>query len=472
MFIMNSLSILLALVCHTHTAPITAFEHVTVIPMDRQRTLKDQTVIVTGDKITYVGSARRAQVPPLARRIDGTAKFLMPGLADMHVHLYTDDGFPREFAKDELAIMIANGVTTARLMNGSPFHLQYRKEMESTGLFGPSLLIASPQITGLVRQGEFNGFVVTTPEEARSAVQKAKEGGYDFIKLTEQVGPSVFDSVIDEAKKVGLKVSGHVDPRVGVERALAAGQQIEHIDGYMEAVVADDSPMKDSISDRNVGRMANWESIDHIDLNKIKRIAKLTARAGSYCDPTLNFWKLAYGFKPTEEEVKAWPDNRFIPAATREAMVRFRTKSRYWTNPPSEDRRKRWQSYRNMIVLEILKNGGKIMAGSDAPDASMVYGWSLHRELVRLVEAGLTPFQALEAATKNPAEWAEQFKQWGSVSVGKRADLVLLNANPLENITNTEKRVGVMVRGDWRTEEELQKQLDEIADRWSKAPQG
>ena len=448
---------------------VTAFEHVNVIPMDRERVLRDQTVVVRDGLISEVGDARRVRVPKGALRVDGRGKYLLPGLVDMHTHLFSDDDYvPDELGGDELALMLANGVTTIRLMIGTPEHLAMRREVEAGRLLGPTLYVASPQLAGRsYGGGVFNGRVVKTAEEARAAVRDFKAAGYDFIKLTTEITPEVYDAATAEAKASGIRVVGHVDVRVGLRRALAAGQQIEHLDSYMEAVLRDDAPSKASVSDVGVWRKRNWESLDYVDDRKVEEAARATARAGVYTCPTLTFFKLSFAVEPSEEEVRARPDYRFFPPALRES--RHAALKRFWTEPPTDERRRRYQGVRDRLVKAIHDAGGKIMAGSDTPELFLLYGFTLHRELRSLVEAGLSPYAALAAATRNPAEYLRALDRFGTVARGRRADLLLLDADPLEDITNTERRAGVMVRGRWLPESELRATRDRIAEKFQRA---
>ena len=444
-----------------------AFVNVNVIPMDRERVLRDQTVVVRDGRISQIGPASRTKAPEGALRIDGRGRYLMPGLFDMHTHLFSDDEFPDELADEELFIMLANGVTTARLMIGTPEHLTYREKIANGELLGPTLFVASPQITGRKQGAIFNGRVVTTPEEARSAVRDFKTAGYDFIKLTNFITRPVYDAVVETAKEIGMRVVGHVDTRVGVARALEAGQQIEHLDAYLESVLKDDSPIKTSVSDIGLFRKQNWESLDFIDERKVREIARATARAKIYSTPTLTFFKIAFGTGASEDEIRARPDFKFVPQRMREAW--FAANKRLWAQPPSEARRREYVRVRNLLVKEIHDAGGKIMAGSDSPELFLLYGFSLHREIKNLTEAGLSAYAALEAATRNPAEFLGTLKTTGTIEKGKRADLLLLTANPLEDVTATERRAGVMVRGRWLSEDELKRRLTEIAPRFQTA---
>jgi imidazolonepropionase-like amidohydrolase len=446
---------------------VTVFENVNVIPMDRERVLRGQTVVVRDGVIAEVGAAQRVRVPRGAERIDGRGKYLLPGLIDMHTHLFSDDDFPDELAGDELALMLANGVTTIRLMIGTPEHLALRRKVEAGDLLGPTLYVASPQLAGRAYGGGvFNGRVVRTAEEARAAVRDFRNAGYDFIKLTTDITPEVYDAVTEAARESGIRVVGHVDLRVGLRRALAAGQQIEHLDSYMEAVLRDDAPSKVSVSDMGVWRKPNWQSLDYVDDRKVEEIAVATAKAGIYTCPTLSFFKLSFAIEPTEAELRARPDYRFFPAALRQS--RHAALKRFWTEPPTAERRRRYQGVRDRLVKAIHEAGGKIMAGSDTPELFLLYGFTLHRELRNLVEAGLSPYAALEAATRNPAEYLRAHDRVGTIARGRRADLLLLEANPLEAITNTERRAGVMVRGRWLPEAELRAMLDRIAEKFQK----
>ena len=419
-----------------------AITDVTVIPMSGATTIPGATVVVRDGRIAEIGAARNVRVPSGARRVDGRGKYLIPGLADMHTHLYADGDIPDSVAKYEVGVMVANGVTATRLMIGTPEHFTLRREIETGRTVGPQLWIASPQFTG---KEDVNSRLVTTPADARAAVKEMADLGYDFIKLTLFITPPVYAAIVDEARRQRIRVVGHVDPQVGVARALAAGQQIEHLDNYLESVLADSAPMKESVSDRGLFHPRSWESLDWIDDAKVQRIAGETARAGIFTCPTLTVFKTAFALGQSEEEIRARPDWGTMPPAMRELYLGAREK--YWANAASEARRRRYVEVRNSLVKAIADSGGKIMAGSDTPEWFFAYGWTIHRELESLVAAGLTPHQALAAATRNPAEFVRASKEWGTIEQGKRADLLLLEANPLEDIRNTSRIEAVVVGG-------------------------
>jgi imidazolonepropionase-like amidohydrolase/glyoxylase-like metal-dependent hydrolase (beta-lactamase superfamily II) len=432
---------------------VLAIVNVKAIPMTSDTVIRDATVLVRDGRIAAVG--RNVVIPAGARRVDGRGRYLIPGLADMHTHLYSDeDAVPDTAGPAELGVMVANGVTTARLMIGTPEHLVLRRAVAAGDIVGPQLWVASPHLVG--RQMP-NGIVVTNEEEARAAVRQVAEARYDAVKITLFITRPVYDAIIDEAATRRIRVVGHVDPQVGVPRALETGQQIEHLDSYFEAVLADTAPSRTSLTQQYVFNPKNWASLDYIDDRKIAQIAGATARARTWSSPTLNVFNKAFADRETDEEIRSRPDWNMMPPGLRAGYLQAR--ERYWSEANlverTETRRKRYVDVRNRLVKAIHDSGGKILAGSDTPEWFHAYGWGLHRELQALVKAGLTPYEALVAATRNPAEFLNQSSEWGTLSPGARADLVLLEANPLEEIGNTMKIAAVAIGGRWLERAEL-----------------
>lgn len=443
------------------TQGMLAVSNVSVIPMTGDTIMRNVTVLVRDGRIASISPARTARVPAGIRTIDGTGRYLIPGLADMHTHLFSDDAVHDSVAPAELGVMIANGVTAARLMIGTPEHLVLRRQVAEGVIPGPQLFVASPQLTG---KPATNALVVTTPDAARSAVKSAREDGYDFIKLTTDITRPVYDAIVAEARAQKLPVVGHVDLQVGLARALEAGQQIEHLDAYMEAVLADSGRGRPSVSNYGLYALRQWATLDYIDDRKVQEVAGTTARAGVYSTPTLTIFNL-FGQPFDDDEIRSRPDWKLLPEGFRTGYWRAKERLALPANLAARtpERRSRYVAVRNALTKAISDSGGRIMAGSDTPEWFHVYGFALHRELANLVAAGLTPYQALQAATVTPAEFLGVSNDWGTVEPRKRADLVLLAANPLEDIRNTARIEGVALGGRWFEEAELRRMIDRAA---------
>ncbi|HKV35024.1 MAG TPA: amidohydrolase family protein [Pyrinomonadaceae bacterium] len=440
------------------TAPqAIAFVNVNVVPFDRERILEGQTVIVRDGRIAEIGPANKMRVPAGAREIDGRGKYLMPGLADMHVHLFPGTG-KDDLAQQQLQLFLANGVTTVRNMIGKPEHLTLRDRVAKREVLGPTIYTAGPPLLG-------NN--VSSPEVAERVVTEQKNAGYDLLKVHEGLTPETYTAIAATAKRVGIPFAGHVTATVGLKRALEAQQtSIEHLDGYLQAMVADNSPVPPTPSQVVLGPV-----LEHIDESKIPALAAATRKANVWNDPTLTLFKLVVSDTTPEEYLK-WPEMQYIPAKMREGFAKQKQSTLGEPVPLSE--RQRYLELRNKMLVALRAAGAKLLVGPDSPQFFLVPGFATHRELQSFVEAGLTPYQALEAATLNPAEYfAQVFKtsrDFGTVEAGMRADLLLLDANPLQSVANLSKRQGVMVRGHWLPETELRQMLDNIAAQNRAAP--
>ena len=446
-----------------------AIVHVDVIPMDSERVLRDHTVVVRGDRITAVGPAATTSVPEGATEIDGRGKWLIPGLVDMHTHLLSDDRIAEEHAPAELAVIVANGVTTVRIPIGRPGHLDLRERIADGRLLGPQFWVAGPQIAGRSFGAIFNGRAVTTAAQAEAAVREFNAAGYDFVKLTFLISREVFDAVVRTADEVGLRVIGHVGPDVGLERALESGMQIEHLDEYLEALTPPGAPVTRGISGPGIWRPEAWEGLDHADDGRIPELASAVATAGVWSTPTQYFLASSFGDRRPDAEILSGPEARFVSSEVRDELLAGHY--HFWENPPSEARRHRFVELRRAVIRALADAGAPIMAGSDSPEWMLLYGFALHRELEALVEAGLSPWEALEAGTATPAAWlADGEADFGTIATGKRADLVLLDADPLAAIGITRRIAGVMLRGRWIGAEELATTLDASAAELGQAP--
>lgn len=415
------------------------FDGVSVIPMDGERVLTNVTVVVAEGRVRAIGPRAEVTIPAGATRVDGRGRFLIPGLWDMHAHF----GGPPEM----LGMFLAAGVTGVRVMFGSPYHLYYRDRISEGSTIGPELYVGGPIVEGEpppefhdVIDTEGRAMVADSTDGAEVVREQAAEG-YDFIKVYNNVPLAAYRGIIAEADKLGLPVAGHVPFAVGLEGALAAPQaSIEHLRGYVWDLVAEDAPQQPGADLRS--RMVAWA---HGDLSRIDGLAEMTRAAGVWNVPTLAV-RLVMKPDPYIEAYLASEEAGYISDARR----RFYTERRdivWLSNFSDADFSSTMDGFAvaDSLVRALVRVGAGVMAGTDTPPA----GFALHRELEELVGAGLTPYQALEAATRNPARFLARDDGSGMVTVGSPADLVLLNGNPLEDISNTRRIVGLVRRGRW-----------------------
>lgn len=454
---MTSLCFLLLAACAAPSSAAepegaTAVVHVDVVAMDQERVLRDYTVVVLDGRIASVRPTAHGEFPEGATMIDGRGRYLMPGLVDMHVH---------PVHPDQLLLFIANGVTTIRIMHGGPEYLEWKNRIEASESLGPFIYTTGPLIDA--SPGRVPGSaLVDTPEEARRVVIEQKKVGYDYIKVLGGLSQGAYDAVIDEAANQGLRVVGHVPPAVGLDHVIRAGQlSIEHMDGIAAAAQKDDSPLADSPISNRTDRTAYYEAWKYVDVGKVRGIAETLAVKGTWVCPTL----VAMQSDPMPDEIERFferPEIRFVSPDTIE----------WWKASviPAELVRTFRQGIlgRMRTVKALHEAGVGLVLGTDSPAGFVLHGLGTQRELEILVEAGLTPYEAVEMATRNAAELVGAPDEFGTIAVGRRADLILLEANPLDDVGNVAKRSGVMVRGRWYPQTELEARLETLAAKYAK----
>jgi imidazolonepropionase-like amidohydrolase len=389
-------------------------------------TLKDSlvgprvTVLVDAGRIAAVGTP---SIPANACRIDGTGRVLLPGLADMHAHTN----------ERELPLFLANGVTLVRELNGSPNHLALREQIANGTVVGPRLVVGSPLLTGKALR--FRHRLITSAEDARAAAREAKDASYDFLKIYDDLTAEQYAAFVEAGRTLGLPLDGHVPAAVGLERVLVAGQAIQHIDKITFALMG--------------------HSPDSALLPEARR---LFAGRRAWVTPTLASLRALDRSGTAEYAARfARPEMAYVDSAT---IAWWGSLRRDPPRPAADSR-----VYRFYVdLLRVLgEAGARFLLGTDAANPMMIAGFSVHEEMETLVrDAGWTPLEALRSATLAPAEFLGD-SLGGCLRVGCRADLVLVERNPLADLTVLRRPAGVVVAGRWMDRAALEEGLRRVA---------
>ncbi|HKQ57039.1 MAG TPA: amidohydrolase family protein [Candidatus Eisenbacteria bacterium] len=419
-------------------API-AFVDVSVIPMDRDTVLAHRTVIVRDGRIASIGRAATMRLDARTRRVDGRGKFLMPGLCDMHVHLrYLRE---RDDNPAMLKLFVANGVTTVLNLLGLPEHLALRDSIARGGVIAPLIYTSGFYV---------NPPFVSTPFQVDSAVVDQRLAGYDFIKMHGDLDEASYHQLMTSAHREGMRVIGHAPRNLGFETMVDERHDVvAHAEEFIYAYLLFERPAPAS--------RAEFDSMFHYAAGRMKA-------TGMWLMPTLSCYKnISYQIENLDS-ILARPEMKYVP---RGIVAEWQPGRNTYLKAPFSRGNITGQrgSYAALERLtKILQQDGvKLLAGTDTPVSATPPGFSLHDELANLVAAGLTPYQALRMATANAAEFLRGANTFGTVAVGQRADLVLLEADPRKDIRATRRIAGVALRGKWMPAPELKAMLNRIA---------
>ena len=426
-----------------------AIINVNIIPMDTETILQNQSILIGAKKIISFGNTEKIEIPESVKIIDAKGAYLMPGLAEMHAHIPTPNNGGEERVKETLFLYLSNGITTIRGMLGAPYHLELKEKVKNEEVLSPRIYTSGPSL---------NGNSVTSVEEATSKVTAQQIAGYDFLKLHPGLTLEVFNAIVKTANEVGIKYSGHVSDDVGVNRAIETQySSIDHLDGYLEAMVED--------IDMSTKGFFGYNHTLLADESKLQALVNATKKANVWVVPTQSLMERFTSPIQPEEIAKADEMRHISPVTLRQWIG---AKRNFIDNPAYDTTKsEQFVTIRRKLIKSMYDNGVGILLGSDAPQIFNVPGFSIHHELKTYTDAGLTPYQAIRTGTINPAKFFGDEGKYGVIKVGASADFLLLNSNPLEQIENLKDRFGVMVRGQWLSEELIQTKLAEISKKHS-----
>lgn len=421
---------------------IYAVINVNIIPMKTEgEIIKNATVVIKNKKILSINKP----IPANAKLINGENKWLVPGLIDMHVHNLADANLGSNYptkgpsvfinTQDFMLLYVANGVTTTFELSGRAEHFGQRDEIIKGNVIGPRIALAL-----LIDGGDAPGIVANTPSDGRQTVRMAKAEGYDFIKVYSKLNIETYKAIVDEANKQGMKVVGHIPNafKGRTEEAFVPGfDMVAHAEEFSK-------------------------QIDDYTDEQAKRFAQLAKRNGTWLMPTLvTMVRIAEQVRSLDA-IRNLPDLKYVHPLIQSKWL---TANNYSSNSSPERIAyfEKLIDFHVRLVKSFKEAGVPIVAGTDAGTSGVVWGFSLPDEIELLVKAGLTPQEALISSTRLPATWLGIEDKVGTIEAGKYADLILLDANPLDNISNIRKIAGVFVNGQWVSKERIDDMLSGLA---------
>jgi imidazolonepropionase-like amidohydrolase len=443
--------------CSSHPPPSLAITHVTVIDATGTAPQTDMTIFLADEQIAAIGPSKSVFIPRKTRTLDGTGKFLVPGLVDMHVHL-TGAGEPTGSRGFILPLLLANGITTVRDMGGDlESLLKLRDEIEHGQLQAPRIFFAGPYLDGDPPFFQ-PSLVVTKSAEATEDVHSLISRGADFIKVQSNLSRDAYFAIADVCRREHITFAGHVPDHVTASEASEAGQKsIEHLTGVLRACSSDEPLLmrkqfaagpKKATTGQSLNRELGWqrELLQSYSDEQATALITKFLRNQTWQVPTLILLRND-AFPTPDTDPSRDPRQKYIPLevlANWQKGVKDRDKG---ATTQEFSLRSSLMQASLRIVGKLNTAGVPILAGTDTTAPFVFPGSSLHEELALLVQAGLTPMEVLEAATKLPAEFLGRQQTQGTIEQDKIADLLLLDANPLEDIHNTQKIRAVILRG-------------------------
>ena len=444
------LTVLLCITTIASAGETLVFAAVNVVDTDGSPVLENQNVIISDGRIVSVSSDKLGKIPAGARVIDASNRYLMPGLAEMHAHIPPSRN--RESMEEVLLLYLSQGITTIRGMLGEPGHLALRAAQTRGDIDAPRIYTSGPSL---------NGRSVSSAAQAVQMVEQQHAAGYDHLKLHPGLSLDEFNAVAKRAGELQMPFVGHVSTDVGAWRAIAAGQTgIDHMDGFIAALVP-----KDSVAAGRAEQFFGHNIAQYADSRHITKLATAVAEAGVWVVPTESLIVRRLNPEPAEA-LLAEPGMRYVSGHTRRQWQG--AKNKLFDSPDYDAARiDHFLKLRAKLILALHRAGAGLLLGSDAPQVFNVPGFSIHDELALYVQSGLSAAEALATGTINVARYLGVAERRGQVKPGFDADLVLLEENPLSDISHTRTVSGVMIAGRWHDREWIDARLSTIARKYA-----
>ncbi len=416
--------------------------------MEDDQVKKNQSILVENGKIKQILPAAQSVSVPDVLIIDGKEAYVYPGLAEFHSHIPVAQNGNTQLQEEAMWLYLANGVLRVRGMIGHASHLPLKAKIEAGEMSGPRLFLSGPS---------FSGSTVSSPQQAAQMVLDEKAAGYDHLKLHPGLEMDEFLAISKTAKELDIPFGGHVSLNVGLEASLKGGyKSIEHMDGYIEALIPDYSRVLDS---KTAGPFTML-LVNEADLSKLPALVQMTLENNVWIAPTLTLFDRYFGFKPAEE-YRTIPEMKYMSAQQVQSWINAK-KPYEEAGVLTKENVQPYLDFRNMLFMTLHQAGVPVLMTSDSPQVFNVPGFSIHHEIKLMSDAGMSNYEILKSGSVNPAIYFEEEGEWGVIKPGASADFVLVEKNPLEDLETLKNPIAVMMKGELLDREKLETELAKI----------
>ncbi|SFB00249.1 amidohydrolase family protein [Algoriphagus aquimarinus] len=422
--------------------------NVNIITMENDKVLKDHSILIVDGKIRKIAPMNEPIDLKVNQVLDGNGSYVYPGLAEFHSHIPVAQNSDTQLQEEAMWMYLANGVLRVRGMIGHASHLPLKAKIDAGELDGPRLFLSGPS---------FSGGSVSSPEQAAQMVRDEYAAGFDHLKLHPGLEMDEFWAIAKTAQELGIPFGGHVSLNVGLEASLKGGyKSIEHMDGYIEALIPDYSRVLNS----KIAGPFTMLLVHEADLSRLPALVDLTLETKAWIAPTLTLFDRYFGSKPAEE-YRNVPEMKYMSAEQVQSWINAKTPYEQ-SGVLTEAHVKPYLEFRNTLFMTLHQAGVPMLMTSDSPQVFNVPGFSIHHEIELMSKAGMSNYEILKSGSVNPARYFDQEGEWGVIKEGASADFVLVQKNPLEDLNTLRMPFMVVMKGNVYDRSELKKQLDSI----------